>query len=134
MFAYSFIFIHLVGITIYRPQKAQILSVQSDEFWYLLTPMKPPPQTKRRICYHPRKLLHAPSCRFYPTSKYNHFLTSFIHLFLLLLLLSCLLLQSTFTDSSSTCVCVRACVCVHVYAHVSSFIQHFGYSYRCAYQ
>lgn len=35
LFAYLFIFIHLVGITIYRPQKAQILSVQFDEFWHL---------------------------------------------------------------------------------------------------
>ena len=76
--------------------------------------MKPPPQTKWRICCHPRKLLHAPSCRFYPTSKYNHFLTSFIHVFLLLLLLSCLLLHFIFTDSSSACVCVRVCVCMYL--------------------
>ena len=78
----------------------------------------------------PESFFMLPYCRFYPTSKYNNFLTSFIHLFLLLHLLFFLLLHFTFTDSSSACVCACVCVCVHV----SSFIQHFGYSYHCAYQ
>lgn len=78
---------------------------------------------KRRICYHPRKLLHAPYCRFYSTSKHKYVLTSFIHLFLLLLLLFCLLLHFTFTDSSSTCVC--GCVWACIFFHPA-----FWYSYR----
>ena len=76
--------------------------------------MKPPPQTKWRICYHPIKLLHATLLSILPHFQIQPFLTSFIHLFLLLHLLFFLLLHFTFTDSSSACVCVHVCVCMYL--------------------
>ena len=70
----------------------------------------------------PESFFMLPYCRFYPTSKYNNFLTSFIHLFLLLHLLFFLLLHFTFTDSSSACVCACVCVCVCMYLLSSSIL------------
>ena len=112
MFAYSFIFIHLVGITIYRSQKAQILSVQFDEFDICKHPWNHHPKQNRIYVITPESFFMLLLDDFTPIpNKPIFWLLSCIYFCYCFCYFACYCTSHSLSQVAHVCVCM----CVRMY-------------------
>ena len=121
MFAYSFIFIHLVGITIYRSQKAQILSVQFDEFDICKHPWNHHPKQNRIYVITPESFFMLLLDDFTPIpNKTIFWLLSCIYFCYCFCYFACYCTSHSLSQVAHVCVC--ACVCACIFFHPAFWI------------